>query len=277
MRITLRARIFIAMFMVVVLGFGATGVISLLHFKAEESEYRRDRLKRKEEAVEAHLAHELKKAKGANIGQGDLLRLFHEELCAISRIHRIDVALYSMTGGLQVSSSMDLVDKGILPPQLPDGILSRREQILIIPDSTKPDGELLLYTAELNDETGVPVAIMVVPYGEGLERPLEDMDFFKALAWLHLVLFFAATYFAFMLSRSITRGLEVVSNAMKGNFEDGSRSPRPVEWRSKDEIGQLVDSYNRMVHQNEENAIALAHAEKENAWREMAQQVAHEI
>ena len=277
MRITLRARIFIAMFMVVVLGFGATGVISLLHFKAKESEYRRDRLKRKEEAVEAHVAYELKRALGSDIGQGDLLSVLHEELCAISRIHRIDVALYTMTGGLLLSSSVDLVDLGILPPQLPDGVLSRRGQILSIPDSTKPEGEVLLYTAELNDEMGVPVAIMVVPYGEGLGRPIEDMEFFKALAWLHLVLFFAATYFAYMLSRSITRGLEVVGDAMKGNFEDGSRSPRPVEWRSKDEIGQLVDSYNGMVRQTEENTKALAHAEKENAWREMAQQVAHEI
>jgi len=177
----------------VVLGFGATGVISLLHFKAEESEYRRDRLKRKEEAVEAHVAYELKRAQGANVGQGDILKVLHEELCAISRIHRMDVALYTMSGSLQLSSSMDLVEEGILPPQLPDGILSRREQILSIPDSTKPEGELLLYTAELNDEMGVPVAIMVVPYGEGLERPMEDMDFFKALAWLHLVLFFSTT------------------------------------------------------------------------------------
>jgi two-component sensor histidine kinase len=38
-----------------------------------------------------------------------------------------------------------------------------------------------------------------------------------------------------------------------------------------------VDSYNRMVHETHENAKALALAEKENAWREMAQQVAHEI
>jgi hypothetical protein len=47
MRLTLRVRIFIAMFLLVVLGFGATGVVSFLHFKAEEVEYRRERLKRK--------------------------------------------------------------------------------------------------------------------------------------------------------------------------------------------------------------------------------------
>jgi signal transduction histidine kinase len=118
---------------------------------------------------------------------------------------------------------------------------------------------------------------MVVPYSDKVERPMEDMAFFRALAWLHLVLFVAATYFAYLLSRSITQGLEVVGNAMKGNPEDGSSNPHQVAWRSKDEIGQLVDAYNRMVQQTEENAKALANAEKERAWREMAQQVAHEI
>jgi len=134
-----------------------------------------------------------------------------------------------------------------------------------------------LYTAEIDDEMGLPIALMVVPYNGKLDRPFEDMAFYRALAWLHLVLFVAATYFAYLLSRSITQGLEVVGNAMKGNSEDGSSNPRPVAWRSKDEIGQLVESYNRMVHQTEENAKMLANAEKEQAWREMAQQVAHEI
>jgi signal transduction histidine kinase len=135
----------------------------------------------------------------------------------------------------------------------------------------------MLYTAEINNELGLPVALMVVPYSDKVERPMEDMAFFRALAWLHLVLFVAATYFAYLLSRSITQGLEVVGNAMKGNPEDGSSNPHQVAWRSKDEIGQLVDAYNRMVQQTEENAKALANAEKERAWREMAQQVAHEI
>jgi signal transduction histidine kinase len=154
---------------------------------------------------------------------------------------------------------------------------SRRNQILSIADPSNSESEMLLYTAELDDEMGLPVALLVVPYNDKVDRPMEDMAFYRALAWLHLVLFVAATYFAYLLSRSITQGLEVVGNAMKGNPEDGSSNPRPVAWRSKDEIGQLVESYNRMVHQTEENAKTLANAEKEQAWREMAQQVAHEI
>ena len=277
MRITLRVRIFIAMFMLVVLGFGATGIVSFLHFKAEEVEYRRERLKRKEQAMEAHVAHELQRALGSDISESDLLAVLHEELCSISAIHQMDVALYTMGGELLLSSNMTLVDDGVLPSRLPELVHSRRNQILSIANSEQSDEEMLLYTAELEDASGLPVALMVVPYHSKLELPLEDMAFFRALAWLHLVLFVAATYFAYLLSRSITQGLDAVGNAMKGNPENGSSNPRPVAWKSKDEIGQLVDSYNRMVHETHENAKALALAEKENAWREMAQQVAHEI
>ena len=176
-----------------------------------------------------------------------------------------------------LSSNMALVDQGVLPTQLPELVHSRRNQILSISDPNKSESEMLLYTAEIDNEMGLPIALMVVPYNDRVDRPLEDMAFYRALAWLHLVLFVAATYFAYLLPRSITQGLEVVGNAMKGNPEDGSSNPRPVAWRSKDEIGQLVDAYNRLVHKIQENAKTLANAEKEQAWREMAQQVAHEI
>jgi nitrogen fixation/metabolism regulation signal transduction histidine kinase len=51
----------------------------------------------------------------------------------------------------------------------------------------------------------------------------------------------------------------------------------PLEWESDDEIGLLVNEYNRMLVKLEESKQALSRSEKESAWREMAQQVAHEI
>ena len=44
-----------------------------------------------------------------------------------------------------------------------------------------------------------------------------------------------------------------------------------------DEIGVLVDRYNRMAEKVRVSALALARSERESAWREMAMQVAHEI
>ena len=46
---------------------------------------------------------------------------------------------------------------------------------------------------------------------------------------------------------------------------------------SSEEIETLVNSYNSMIDELEESAVKLARSEREQAWREMAKQVAHEI
>ena len=50
-----------------------------------------------------------------------------------------------------------------------------------------------------------------------------------------------------------------------------------INWDRNDEIGDLVNEYNKMVGKLDESAAALAKSEREGAWREMARQVAHEI
>jgi nitrogen fixation/metabolism regulation signal transduction histidine kinase len=50
-----------------------------------------------------------------------------------------------------------------------------------------------------------------------------------------------------------------------------------IVWTRKDEIGELVNEYNKMVKKLDASAAMLARSEREGAWREMARQVAHEI
>ncbi len=50
-----------------------------------------------------------------------------------------------------------------------------------------------------------------------------------------------------------------------------------IVWNRNDEIGELVQEYNKMVDKLGESATSLAKNEREGAWREMARQVAHEI
>ena len=51
----------------------------------------------------------------------------------------------------------------------------------------------------------------------------------------------------------------------------------PLQWDSDDEIGLMINEYNKMLVKLEQSKEALAQTEKESAWREMAKQVAHEI
>jgi nitrogen fixation/metabolism regulation signal transduction histidine kinase len=50
-----------------------------------------------------------------------------------------------------------------------------------------------------------------------------------------------------------------------------------LDHRWNDEVGQLVDQYNELLSKLRESLIRRAKDEREGAWREMAQQVAHEI
>lgn len=50
-----------------------------------------------------------------------------------------------------------------------------------------------------------------------------------------------------------------------------------IEYRGNDEIGQLVEQYNKTVDELENSTRLLLQSERENAWKTMARQVAHEI
>jgi nitrogen fixation/metabolism regulation signal transduction histidine kinase len=52
---------------------------------------------------------------------------------------------------------------------------------------------------------------------------------------------------------------------------------RPIKYFNNDELSGLVKSYNKMVYQIEDQKMLLANKEREEAWREMAKQVAHEV
>lgn len=135
------------------------------------------------------------------------------------------------------------------------------------------------YTAgyrALTDERGDPKYVISLPTLPEQERIEEERArtvayLFGALLLLVLVVMVTAALLANALARPIARlreGLEAVS---EGRFE----SIGPIA--SRDEISDLVDSFNTMQEQLSDSRELLAKQERQLAWREMARQVAHEI
>lgn len=52
---------------------------------------------------------------------------------------------------------------------------------------------------------------------------------------------------------------------------------KKIEWKREDEIGLLIQEYNHLIDELEMSAELLSRSERESAWKEMAQQIAHEI
>ena len=80
----------------------------------------------------------------------------------------------------------------------------------------------------------------------------------------------------FGIAKYITKSIKEVSDKISKTVL-GTKNEKVVVSNASTEIVTLIDSYNQMVDKLEESAVKLAKSEREEAWREMAKQVAHEI
>lgn len=98
--------------------------------------------------------------------------------------------------------------------------------------------------------------------------------FLETLLNLYVFLLLAAGAVAIAMSDSISRPISQIGQKLS-RLQLGKNEP--LEWSSRDEIGDLVNQYNQMIEKLAQSAELLRKSEREGAWREMAKQVAHEI
>jgi len=104
----------------------------------------------------------------------------------------------------------------------------------------------------------------------------ELSEFMVRLGGVYLVMLLSAILLAYFISKYITRSLQTISDKM-GQTNLNKRNEKIMIQDSSQEIKKLVNAYNRMIDELEQSAAKLAKSEREQAWREMAKQVAHEI
>ena len=88
-------------------------------------------------------------------------------------------------------------------------------------------------------------------------------------------IFLASTFFTFLASRALVEPLQLLTDKLKRVTL--TKKNEPLHYPANDELGLLVQEYNSMLQKLEESKQELSEREKEQAWREMARQVAHEI
>lgn len=128
----------------------------------------------------------------------------------------------------------------------------------------------------LADEDGRPRFVLGVPTLAQQERLQQEQArtlayLFGALLVLVVVVMITAVVLANALAQPIARLREGLEAVGKGQFA------QPLTVDTRDEIGDLVRTFNEMREQLSESRRKLAQQERELAWREMARQVAHEI
>jgi len=198
---------------------------------------------------------------------------------AFADINGVDLNLFDMNGKLLLSTQPKIYENQLIAPKMNSLsylYLNRLQKSEYI--NTEQIGELSFIVAyvPITNSRNEEIAYLGLPYFSN-EKDHEDRIgvFLNALINVYALVFVAIGFFAVFIANRITSPLTLVQKSLRETKI--GRKNEPIVWKRNDEIGNLVSEYNNMIAALEESAQKLALSERETAWREMAQQVAHEI
>jgi two-component system nitrogen regulation sensor histidine kinase NtrY len=240
-----------------------------------------ERLTEKLEMVDESTAF-LLKDKLNNIRSNDdasTYNLLRENITSLSSIQDIDINFYNSYGDLITSSQPAIYEKGLISKKInPEAYYllgSESLSHLIQKENIAALGFLSGYKP-LFRKDGSLIAILHLPFFNSTKDLSQQIGiFFASLVSILVFALIIAGLLAPFISRNIIRRLSIIADKFK-QVTLGKKN-EPIEWHTKDEIGSLVEEFNKMILKLDKNAELLAKSERESAWREMAKQVAHEI
>lgn len=198
----------------------------------------------------------------------------------LSLIFYTDINLYSNDGYLMGTTQPEIYEKGILAPVIyPEGYKKIALEGKLVFMDTESIGELKYYSSYVPvsfGNAGID-AILNIPYltKQGMIKKSFFLMFFNYLNFFVLIAI-AGMFIAIIVSRALTKPLAMVQKSLASTGLE--KKNQEIDWSQKDdEIGMLIDEYNKMLRKLEKSADLLKRSERESAWREIAQQIAHEI
>ena len=272
----LKTKIQVGIVALVLLSFAMIGYVTVLYFHNSTDSYHDNRLNRKVASILRNAEHEIHLlAELTDIDQASLGRIIKP----ISEIHHMDVNLYDRNGDLLSSSETDIFKRGVIAPKMGAyayQMMEKRGRAQVV--QVENVGSLSYRAAyvPVRMPEGETIAYMGLPY-YSKQRDLRDdvSSFMGTLLNVYVFLLLIAGVIAITVANSITRPLSELGAKIR-RFKIDKRN-EPLEWHARDELGALIGEFNTMLQTVEESAQELDNARREKAWREMAQQVAHEI
>ena len=144
--------------------------------------------------------------------------------------------------------------------------MKRLSRIQFIQDERFGVQDYLSIYVPLYDEQRKVLAYLNIPYFASSRYLNQEIsNFLVALINLNAFIILIGGVIAVFITNRITRSFSWIGEKMRevnlGRHND------EITWNRRDELGGLVNEYNKMVQKLEASAKALAKTEREGAWR----------
>ncbi|MFO7878774.1 MAG: ATP-binding protein [Bacteroidota bacterium] len=252
------------------------GTVSIIFYIQKYRDKQKDNIEEKMQSVLVELNHKLGHEQQLDKSMEDYLNYL---LVKFSNVFYTDINLFDTGGRLLASSRMELYEKGLVGKRMsPDALYRIRDNgnNYFVQNETIGEMDYLSAYLPFRNENGEILAYINLPYfARQQDFSQEISSLTVALLNVYLILFILVILIAIFTSNQLTRPLKMIENSLRKM--DISRRNRKISYTGDDELGSLVQEYNRKVDELAESAEKLARSEREFAWREMAKQIAHEI
>lgn len=276
---SLRIRIFLSMIFLVLLASILILVVTIYQYDEQTKEYNIQRFERKEATTKQTIELELKNKTSYAVNTQNLSKIFQARIYEISSINKLNISIYDLEGRLlksSIASAFEKIDTSPIPNDLLRELAQNSNHKILKASEEKGIGYQSSYSY-IHDAKFKRIGVLEIQFTQdNSEIEKELREFISRLGLVYLLMFLIAIAFAYFLSSYITRSIKIISDKMK-QTRLNKRNEKIILNKASSEIEILIEAYNNMIDELEESAAKLAKSEREQAWREMAKQVAHEI
>jgi signal transduction histidine kinase len=208
-----------------------------------------------------------------------LLQTVESQFLQQAKLANLDANVFTPEGHLVVTTQPLIFEYQLLAPVMPPQALARissGERSFVLQEHVGELKYFVAYSALVGGASGKLIGILAIPYFQS-QHSLEStqITILSNILIIFTGVFLLLLMISLVASNWLTQPLSMISQ--KIGKVSLTASNQPITWPADDEIGLLVRQYNQMLTKLSESKLELERTQRERTWREVAQQVAHEI
>lgn len=272
---SLQNRVFIGFLGICALSILTSFAVSYFVLKDNATEQSRTDQLRKSDALMASLDYAVSHTE---VNTEDLRKILENKIFEISDISKADVIIYDLKGNYLVSNKdLKQIQQKSLPIHIINEVLKTDRRYDVVTYDSQLKSNLMSSYMILKNNMFEPIGIVYFPYYHSDSSYLDVFNkYVQYIIIINLIIIILSVYVSWVISRTLTRQLTKFSDIIN-RLTLFERDLKPIRYYKNDELRSLVDSYNKMIRKIQDQKERLTFIQKEEAWREMAKQVAHEV
>lgn len=272
---SLRNRVFFGFLFMCLLSVAASSLVPYFVLRNNSMKQSRIDMQEKTNAVMAYFDYALSRK---SVSTKDLKDVLSNKIFEIADINHHDVIVYDLKGNYIISNKdARLVAQKKIPLPIINDILGSQTRYDVRGYDEKKDA---VYTSSyllLKNNMLEPVGIIYIPLYHNESEYMEVLhEYVIYILIIDIILIIFSIWLSWVTSTTLAKNITKFSD-MITRITLFENEMRPIKYYKNDELNALVKAYNRMILQIQDQKERLRFKASEEAWREMAKQVAHEV